>query len=188
MAWPKGVEMTKKIFAICVLCSFFSSTLYAQPLSLEQRYADVQATGASILGQLHALIDELDQGSTLKPGDMEAVLAGLRGIKTDIGMASGDLRILASDNSTTCDMIRGVSSTWGTIGLVSATSLLTSVLRLAVMQSNPGVFPERQERKIIWQYVRITGNVIIASVIIPVSIVNVYLASRQYRECQEADL
>lgn len=187
-AWRKGSKMTKKIIAICILCCFFSSTLYAQTTSLEQRSVAVQMTGARILATLHLLVEQLDQGMTLDPGDMDAVLVELRKIDNDAYAISGALQSMSSDNSSTCTMIRLISLTWGAIGLLSVTSLLTAIVRLAILQSTSGVFPALHERKITRQYLKIASKLLVTSVILPISVINVLLVSRQYRECVRADL
>jgi|GEM_PF-6945481 len=179
--------MTKKILVLCVLFFFLSSTLYAQTVSFEQRFAAVEIASTSIREKLDTLIAQVDRGNTIRPGDLENIISELQTIDNDVSEISGDLQTLASDNSTSCIMIRWISLTWGAIGLLSTTSVLVSLLRLAIRQSSPVVLPTRHERKLVRQYLKCARKLIVAAVIVPVSLINVLLLSRQYRECIRAN-
>lgn len=179
--------MKKKIIAICIVCCFFASTLYAQTISLEQRSVTVRITGASIIKKLDLLIEQLDHGIISDMGDLETILFDLQGIDNDVRAISDDLQSMSLDNSTTCSMIRWIPLTWGAVGLLSTTSFLTAIVRLVILQSTPGVSPARHERKLTQQYLKVVRKLIVSSVIIPVSVINVILASRQYRECLHTD-
>ena len=176
--------MTKKIIVLCVLCCFVTSTLYAQTMSFEEHSIAVQAASTGIKEKLDALIEQLDHGGSIKTGDLEYIVSQIQGIDNDMIEMTGYLtNALSSDNSTDCQIIRIISLTWAAIGVLSATSLLTSIVKLVIQQSKPGLFPTLHQIKIVRLYLKCARKLIVGSIIIPVSIINVLLASRQYREC-----
>jgi len=181
--------MTKKILALCVLCCFVSSTLYAQTLSFEERFIAVQTASMGIKEKLEALIEQLDRGGSIKPGELENIISQIQGIDNDVKEMPGYLTTaLSSDNATGCQTIRLISLTWAAIGAVSAISLLTSIVRLAILQATPGLFPASHQIKIVLAYVKCAIKLLVSSVIIPVSVINLLLASPQYRDCLNTDL
>jgi hypothetical protein len=181
--------MTKKILALCVLCCFVSSTLYAQTLSFEEHFIAVQTASTGIKKKLDALIEQLDQGGSIQSGDLENIISQIQGIAHDVNEMPGCLtNALPSDNTSDCQIIRLISLTWAAIGALSATSLLTSIVRLALFQATPGIFPARHQIKIVGLYLKCARKLIVGSVIIPVSAINILLASRQYRDCLNTDL
>ena len=181
--------MTKKIIVLCVLCCFVTSTLYAQTMSFEEHSIAVQAASTGIKEKLDALIEQLDHGGSIKTGDLEYIVSQIQGIDNDMIEMTGYLtNALSSDNSTDCQIIRIISLTWAAIGVLSATSLLTSIVKLVIKQSKPGLFPTLHQRKIVRLYLKCARKLIVGSIIIPVSAINVLLASRQYRECLNTEL
>jgi hypothetical protein len=181
--------MTKKFLVLCVLCCFVSSTLYAQTMSFEDHASAVQAEGTGIKEKLDALIAQLDRGGSITPGDLQTILSQIQGIDTEVNDMSGYLtQALSADNASNCQIIRVISLAWAAIGALSATSLLSTIVRLAIFQSTPGIFPARHQRKLVRLYVKCARKVLVASVIIPVSAINILLASRQYQGCLNTDL
>lgn len=181
--------MTKKILAVCVLCCFASSTLYAQAMPFAEHATAVQAASNNIKEKLDQLIEQLERGDSIKTVDLENIVSQIRDIEYEVNAMPACLAgPLSADNATGCQTIRLISLAWAAIGALSATSLLTGIVRLAIKQANPGVFPQRQQRKILQQYVKTARKLLVAAVIIPVSAINIFLASRQYRECLSTDL
>lgn len=180
--------MIKKILVLCIICCFLSSTLYAQTVSFEQHAISVQIASTSIRKKLDVLIEQLDRDMSIKPSDMENIITDLQGIDYDVREMSGDLNnVLSSDSNLDCQKIRWISLTWGAIGIFTTTSLLVCIVRLVIKQSTPGIFPKRHERKLVRQYLKCARKLLVSSVIVPISFINVLLAHHQYRECLVAD-
>ena len=179
--------MTKRILSLCILCCFLSSTLYAQAFSFEQRTISVQIASASILEKLDALIEQLDRGIITRPGDIEDMINELQGIDNDIReMADALKNVQSADKDNVCSMIRLISLAWLGIGAASLISLLGPIVSIITKQSTP------QESvldtiNLVRQYLRLARKVLVTAIIVPVSLINTLLASRQYRDCMNAD-
>jgi hypothetical protein len=179
--------MTKRILALCILCCFLSSTLYAQTYSLEQRTISVQIASASILEKLNVLIEQLDRGIITQPGDIEDMINELQGIDNDIREMAGDLKnVQSADKDNVCSMIRWISLAWLGIGAASLMSLLGPIVNLITKQSTPQE-SVRDTINLVRQYLRLARKVLVTAVIVPVSLINTLLTSRQYRDCMNAD-
>ena len=179
--------MTKRILALCILCCFLSSTLYAQTYSFEQRTISVQIASASILEKLDALIEQLDRGIITRPGDIEDMINELQGIDNDIREMAGALKnVQSADKDNVCSMIRLISLAWLGIGAGSLMSLLGAIVSLITKQSTPQE-SVRDTINLVRQYLRLARKVLVTAVIVPVSLINTLLASRQYRDCMNAD-
>jgi hypothetical protein len=180
--------MTRKLLALCIIGCFFSSTLYAQELSFHQRAVSVQIAGASILKKLDALVEQLDQGAIIRPGDIEEIISELQGIDREINnMTAGLKNVQPADKDSVCGMIRLISLAWLGIGVSSVASLLGPIVGLIIDQSTPAE-SVLDTISLVRQYLKLARKVLVTAVIVPVSIINTLLASRQYRECMNADL
>jgi hypothetical protein len=179
--------MARKIAVLCILCCFTSGTLYAQTFSFEQRTVSVQIAGTGIMEKLNALIDQLDRGIMLRPGDIEDIINDFQSIDNDIReMAAAFNNTQSADKDTVCGMIQLISLAWMGIGASSLMSLMGPIVNIIIKQSTP------QESaldtiNLARQYLRLARKVLVTAIIVPVSLINTLLASRQYRDCMNAD-
>jgi hypothetical protein len=179
--------MARKIAVLCILCCFTSGTLYAQTISFEQRTVSVQIAGTSIMEKLDALIDQLDRGIMIRPGDIDDIINEFQSIDNDIReMAAALKNTQSADKDTVCGMIQWISLAWLGIGASSLMSLLGPIVSIIIKQSTPEQ-STLDTINLARQYLRLARKVLVTAVIVPVSLINSLLASRQYRDCMNAD-